>query len=72
MAPAVATLSSKGQITIPRSVRGTLGLHQGDPILFEEKDGMVVIRKRPTLDVGWHQNLTATLGEWEDELDDDL
>lgn len=40
-----ATLTSKGQITIPREVRRRLGLQTGDKLLFEH-DGETV-RVRP-------------------------
>jgi AbrB family looped-hinge helix DNA binding protein len=30
-----ATVTSKGQITIPVEVRKSLGLHEGDQVLFE-------------------------------------
>ena len=50
MSPVIATMTSKGQVTIPKEVREALDLHQGDPILFEERDGVVVLRKRPRLD----------------------
>lgn len=40
-----ATLTSKGQITVPREVRRRLGLQTGDKLLFEA-DGEV-IRVRP-------------------------
>jgi AbrB family looped-hinge helix DNA binding protein len=33
MSPVMATMTSKGQVTIPRTVRDTLGLEKGDPIL---------------------------------------
>jgi len=37
---AQATLSSKGQITIPKKIREKMNLHAGDEIYFtEEKDG---------------------------------
>jgi AbrB family looped-hinge helix DNA binding protein len=72
MSPAVAIVSSKGQITLPKTVRQTLGLHQGDPVLFEEKDGVIFLRKRPKVDPAWAAGLVATLSEWEDTLDDDL
>ena len=40
-----ATLSSKGQITIPKTIRERLHLHAGDRILFIlERDGMVTMR----------------------------
>ncbi len=72
MSPVVAIVSSKGQITLPQAVRKALGLHQGDPVLFEEKDGAIVLRKRPKIDAPWAAGLSATLSEWEDSLDDDL
>jgi AbrB family looped-hinge helix DNA binding protein len=72
MSPVMATMTSKGQVTVPRSVRETLGLQQGDPILFEERGGIVIMRKRPRPDPVWDANVCATLTEWEDGLDDDL
>ncbi len=72
MSPAVAIVSSKGQITLPQTVRQTLGLQQGDPVLFEEKDGVILLRKRPKVDAHWAAGLAMTLSEWEDELDDGL
>jgi len=72
MSPTIATMTSKGQVTIPRIVREALGLHQGDPILFEERDGLVIIRKRPRPDPVWDASVSATLTEWEDDLDDGI
>ncbi|MDR0848766.1 MAG: AbrB/MazE/SpoVT family DNA-binding domain-containing protein [Propionibacteriaceae bacterium] len=38
-----ATLTSKGQVTIPKDVRASLGLTQGDRIVFEPvTDGFFV------------------------------
>ncbi len=40
----VATLTSKGQITIPISVRKKLGLKQGDKIVFiEDTQGIRIL-----------------------------
>ena len=41
----VAKVTSKGQITIPKSVRDRLGVHAGENVGFEEKEGLLVIRK---------------------------
>ena len=43
MAPR-ATLTSKGQITIPQEVRQRLGLQQGDQVEFVTEDGVTVVR----------------------------
>jgi AbrB family looped-hinge helix DNA binding protein len=40
----VAKLSSKGQITIPKTVRRTLGLSQGDGVEFTVDQGEVQLR----------------------------
>lgn len=40
------TLSEKGQIVIPKDVREYLGLKPGSEIVFEIKEGKVVIRPR--------------------------
>lgn len=39
-----ATLTSKGQITIPQEVRQRLGLKQGDQVVFVTENGMMVMK----------------------------
>lgn len=40
-----STLTSKGQITIPKEVRERLGVREGDRILFQfDKQGRLVLR----------------------------
>lgn len=41
-----ATMTSKGQLTIPKQVRDRLGLHAGDRIEFVEEGDVVMLRKR--------------------------
>lgn len=41
-----ATVTSKGQITLPKDVRDALGLREGDKVDFERVDGRYVIRPR--------------------------
>jgi antitoxin PrlF len=38
-------LSSKAQTTIPKAVRGALGLREGDTIAYEIVDGGVLMRR---------------------------
>ena len=42
--PLRATVTSKGQITIPQEVRRRLGLKQGDQIVFVTENGATVIK----------------------------
>jgi AbrB family looped-hinge helix DNA binding protein len=41
---ATATLTSKGQITIPKIVRRLLGLETGDALEFEMQNGAIQVR----------------------------
>ena len=43
----VATMTSKGQVTIPVEVRKQLGLGQGDRVEFTLEDGAAVLRPLP-------------------------
>lgn len=42
----MATVTSKGQITVPKKVRDALGLHPGSQVDFEIRGEEVVLRKR--------------------------
>jgi antitoxin PrlF len=42
-----AKITSKGQVTIPKSVRDALGLHAGDELLFRVERSRAVIAKTP-------------------------
>lgn len=46
---AVATVTSKGQLTIPKSVRNALGIGTGDRVVFRVEDGCVLLAKTPDL-----------------------
>lgn len=41
----VATLTSKGQITLPKSIRQALGVDTGGKIAFDLRDGEVVVTR---------------------------
>ena len=40
-----ATVSEKGQVTIPKRLRERLGIRAGQTLDFEERDGTLVARK---------------------------
>ncbi len=42
-----STVTSRGQTTLPAALRVRLGLKAGDRILYEERDGDVVLRVHP-------------------------
>jgi len=42
-----ATMTSKGQITLPKRVREALGLHAGDRVMFRVHEGRAVLAKVP-------------------------
>jgi AbrB family looped-hinge helix DNA binding protein len=42
-----ATVSSKYQIVIPRQAREVLGIKAGDKVIFDYRDGVVVMLARP-------------------------
>jgi AbrB family looped-hinge helix DNA binding protein len=47
---AIATLSEKYQISIPKEIREKLGLAAGRKVTFHQKDGLVYMMRIPTLD----------------------
>jgi antitoxin PrlF len=44
-----ATITAKGQVTIPKQVREELGLHEGDRVLFRIIDGRAVLARTADL-----------------------
>ena len=42
-----AKVTSKGQLTLPKSVRDALDLHEGDEVLFRVEQSRAVIGKTP-------------------------
>jgi antitoxin PrlF len=42
-----ARVTSKGQVTIPKSVRDALDLHEGDELLFRVERSRAVVAKIP-------------------------
>ena len=69
------TVTSKGQITLPKAVRDALGLRPGTEVEFDVSDGRAVLRRRvpEAAFARWRGTLRASAGEARtDELVRDL
>lgn len=63
-------ITSKGQITIPKSIQEALKVSEGDYITYEVKDHEVTLKKVPKVDLERSRSVAETLTEWEDDLVD--
>ena len=66
----IARVTSKGQVTIPKVVRERLGVHPGEDVGFEEKDGLLVVSKVVTKSPfdKWVGRLKHLRGQRSDDL----
>ena len=66
----VARVTSKGQVTIPKKVRERLGVQPGEDVGFEEKDGVIFIKKAVTKSPfdKWVGKLKHLKGQSSDDL----
>jgi len=68
---ASSRLTSKGQATVPASVRRKLNLKPGDTVVFEEAElGTIRLRKAEPLEAAYLSALERTLSEWGSENDE--
>ena len=59
-----ATVSSKFQVVIPKRARDVLSIEEGDKIVFDYRDNMVVLLARPKDFVEFSKGLGAEM--WRD------
>ena len=64
-------LSRKGQVTIPKEIRETLGIQEGDIICYEMRDGAVTLKRMDPFDAAFHKALSETLDEWNTTEDEE-
>lgn len=74
MATDVTTLSREGQITIPVELREEFGLAEGDPMVVERRDGVLIIRRATLVEqtagygAPWRKDPPLTQDEEEEAL----
>jgi len=71
----MSTVTSKGQVTVPKRIRDELGLTPGAEVEFELRDGQVLLRNRVSEEkiVRWQGYLRGKLPEYSvDEFVDAL
>ena len=64
-------LSSKGQVTIPKELRESIGLQPGDMVGYEVKNGVISLTRIEPFDAAFHAALSDTLDEWVTREDDE-
>ena len=64
-------LSSKGQVTLPKKVRETLGAKPGDMIAYQIKGNVVTLKRLDPFDAAYHAALSWTMGEWNTPEDEE-
>jgi AbrB family looped-hinge helix DNA binding protein len=68
----IAKVTSKGQTTIPQSVRAALHVEPGDLIAWEVgPDGSATVRRVEPMDLEYLRAVEATLGEWAGAADEE-
>ena len=64
-------ITSRGQTTIPKSIREAAGLYAGDVLTFETDGDRVVVRKAGQEHDDHLQALSETLSEWTSAEDEE-
>ena len=67
----LATLTAKGQVTIPKAVRDALGMKRGDLVSWELEDESVRLRVVSAIDQVYLRGLQAGLTEWSSDADEE-
>ena len=66
----LATLTAKGQVTIPKAVRDALRLKRGDLVSWELEDESVRLRVVSPIDLGYLRGVQVGLTEWGSDEDE--
>jgi len=72
MSQQCAKISSKGQVTVPASIRKALKVKAGDSLAWDiENDGRITVRRLEPIDLAYLSALHGTLSEWNSAEDDE-
>lgn len=68
----IGKLTSKGQMTLPISIRKALALTAGDHVLFQMKKDKVIMKKAESLDIEYLKAIQSSFApEWLSPEDDE-
>ncbi len=66
----ISKITSKGQITIPLSIRKELEVSEGDKLVFQKKGSDIIIKKSQSVDVAYYKNIQKSFSsEWNSKAD---
>ena len=66
----LATLTAKGQVTIPKAVRDALALKRGDVLSWELDGQSVRLRVVAPVDLDYLRGVEVSLSEWASDADE--
>jgi len=58
-------VSSRGQITLPASVRKRLGIGAGDILILEDRNGEIILRPAAVLEIELYSD--EQIAQWNDQ-----
>ena len=67
----VSKLSTKGQVTIPATIRKTMGIKPGDLIAYELQGKSIKLKRIEPFDAAYHTAVSETLEEWNSPEDEE-
>ena len=67
--PETATVSSRGQITLPSGLRKLLGIKGGDIVILEHREGEIVLKPGVVLEIKNYSDAQIARWDAEDRLD---
>jgi antitoxin PrlF len=67
----IARITSKGQTTIPVSIRKAANLNAGDTLTFEVKGDYLLVRKINVSNNDYLKGVSETLNEWSSPEDEE-